>query len=112
MMGNLNELVYESSATNRYATFFFGLGTVALERGDVLVAFTDGISEAMNADEQEWGEERLIEAIVSRRALGPGDLIRSIMGEADSFVGGAPQARRHDPGGRTMRLKVRNPAPI
>ena len=142
MMGNLNELVYESSAANRYATFFFGrynsntrvltyvnaghnapmvfrgcagqspdvirldtggpvigllpacayeLGTVALERGDVLVAFTDGISEAMNADDQEWGEERLIEAIVSKRALGPGDLIRSLMGEADSFVGGAPQ---------------------
>lgn len=45
----------------------------------------------MNAHEQEWGEERLIETIVSRRVLGPGDLIRSIMEAADSFVGGAPQ---------------------
>lgn len=79
------------------------LGTMALERGDALVAFTDGISEAMNADDQEWGEERLMEAIVSRRALGPGDLIRSIMGEADSFVGGAPQ---HDARCCTVRVKV------
>jgi len=31
--------------------------------GDVLVAFTDGISEAMNHDDAEWGEERLRETI-------------------------------------------------
>ena len=34
-------------------------GSVRLSPGDVLVAFTDGISEAMNLDDEEWGEERI-----------------------------------------------------
>ena len=38
-----------------------------LRPGDVLVAFTDGISEAMNLDDEEWGEERLLEAIQSAK---------------------------------------------
>jgi len=33
--------------------------TVQLERGDLLVAYTDGVTEARNADDQEFGEERL-----------------------------------------------------
>ena len=33
--------------------------TVDLRSGDVLVAFTDGVTEALNAAEQEFGEERL-----------------------------------------------------
>lgn len=32
-----------------------------MKTGDLLLAFTDGISEAMNPDDEEWGEEQLIE---------------------------------------------------
>ena len=31
--------------------------------GDLLVAFTDGISEAMNLEDEEWGEDRLLDSI-------------------------------------------------
>lgn len=109
MIANLNRLVFESSAQNRYATFFLGMydsasrvlnyvnaghnapmviradgevvrleaggtvvglmrtasweqGQVKLQARDFLLAFTDGISEAMNHAVDEWGEERLIEA--------------------------------------------------
>ena len=34
-------------------------GTAGLEAGDVLVLFTDGVTEAMSPDEEEYGEERL-----------------------------------------------------
>jgi sigma-B regulation protein RsbU (phosphoserine phosphatase) len=37
--------------------------TVDLQPGDVLVAFTDGVTEAMNASEEEFGEERLKELL-------------------------------------------------
>ena len=37
-------------------------GRLQLQPYDVLIAFTDGISEAMTADYEEWGEERLIAA--------------------------------------------------
>ena len=33
--------------------------TIDLESGDVLVAFTDGVIEALNAKEEEFGEDRL-----------------------------------------------------
>ncbi|HKY32079.1 MAG TPA: SpoIIE family protein phosphatase [Candidatus Polarisedimenticolia bacterium] len=62
-----------------------------LAPGDLLVAFTDGISEAMNEEEEEWGDERLIEAMASRRGLGAGDLVQALLGEADRFAGAAPQ---------------------
>jgi phosphoserine phosphatase RsbU/P len=66
-------------------------GTVTLERGDVVVADTDGVSEAMNAADEEWGEERLTEAVGPRRSLSARDLIDHVMRSADAFVSGAPQ---------------------
>ncbi|MBV8864809.1 MAG: SpoIIE family protein phosphatase, partial [Acidobacteriaceae bacterium] len=111
LIQRVNNLVYNASSVNRYATFFYaeyeprdrqlsfvnaghnpplivrrsnpscqlfrleaggppvGLlpnstyeqGSFALEPGDLLVLFTDGIPESMNGDDEEWGEERLIE---------------------------------------------------
>ena len=37
-------------------------GSVRISPGDVLVAFTDGISEAMNLEDEEWGEDRLLDS--------------------------------------------------
>ena len=38
-------------------------GEVQLEKGDMLVGYTDGISEAMNPPEEEWSEVRVHNAI-------------------------------------------------
>jgi sigma-B regulation protein RsbU (phosphoserine phosphatase) len=65
--------------------------SVTLEPGDVLVAYTDGISEAMNAADEEWGEERLMEAVRSSRPGPAATLIERLMTSADAFVAGAPQ---------------------
>lgn len=46
----------------------------------------------MTANDQEWGEERLIEAVLSARTFAtPEALISHIMEAADAFVGSAPQ---------------------
>jgi sigma-B regulation protein RsbU (phosphoserine phosphatase) len=66
-------------------------GQVRLERGDLLVAFTDGISEAMNHADDEWGEERLIEAVRAVRGTPAKAILDRIMRSADGFVAGAPQ---------------------
>jgi sigma-B regulation protein RsbU (phosphoserine phosphatase) len=65
---------------------------VALESGDLLVAYTDGISEATNDAGAEWGEEGLIEAIRRCRSGAPVDVIADVMATVDGFVGDAPQA--------------------
>jgi sigma-B regulation protein RsbU (phosphoserine phosphatase) len=148
MIANLNALVFESSDSNRYATFFYGRydpatrvldyvnaghnppmvfrnwgresfkedstaavirletggpvigllpawgyeqGSVTLQPGDVLVSFTDGISEAMNGDMEEWGEDQLIATVTPACEQPLTDLIARIMAAADAHTGTAPQ---------------------
>ncbi len=67
------------------------MGEVRLERGDFLVAFTDGVSEAMNELDEEWGEERLLCAICESPGARPALLVHQIIRMADEFVAGAPQ---------------------
>jgi len=64
---------------------------LAIEAGDVLVAYTDGVSEAMNARDEEWGEERLMNAVAAHRMAPARALIDCLMTSADAFVAGAPQ---------------------
>ncbi|HZI93875.1 MAG TPA: GAF domain-containing SpoIIE family protein phosphatase, partial [Patescibacteria group bacterium] len=66
-------------------------GTVTLQSGDVLVAYTDGISEALNGDEEEWGEQRLIGAIARCGNLPAAETITRLMQDTDAFVDGAEQ---------------------
>jgi serine phosphatase RsbU (regulator of sigma subunit) len=66
-------------------------GTVQIGRDDVIVAFTDGIIEAMNGDDLEWGEGRLLAAIQANQQRAASDLIRSIMAGVDRYVGETPQ---------------------
>jgi sigma-B regulation protein RsbU (phosphoserine phosphatase) len=66
---------------------------VQLISGDYLVAFTDGVSEAMNAADEEWGEERLTETIraCAESSLPAAEMMRRILSAADTFVAGAKQ---------------------
>ena len=66
-------------------------GCVTLAGGDVLVAYTDGMSEAMNAADEEWGEERFMDAVRPNRAVTARTFIDRLMTSADAFVAGAPQ---------------------
>jgi serine phosphatase RsbU (regulator of sigma subunit)/dihydrofolate reductase len=59
--------------------------------GDILLAFTDGISEAMNASEDEWGEARMIAEAQAHADLNAEDLLQRLFRTADAFAAGAPQ---------------------
>lgn len=65
--------------------------TIALAPGDWLVVFTDGLVEAVNARDEEYGESRLLSAIDAGRAVEPPDLLRRLMNDLDFFVGNTPQ---------------------
>jgi sigma-B regulation protein RsbU (phosphoserine phosphatase) len=142
LMEKMNQLVYESSASNRYATFFFAVynpstramqyvnaghnppflmrgpvqggapflqleacgpvigllpqvsyeeGVLILEPGDVLLAYTDGISEAMAQDDEEWGEERMLLAAEAGSVRSADDILEAVFAAANKFTGAAPQ---------------------
>jgi serine phosphatase RsbU (regulator of sigma subunit) len=59
--------------------------------GDILLAFTDGISEAMNAAEDEWGEDRMIAEAQAYANLNAVELMQRLFRAADAFAAGAPQ---------------------
>ncbi len=142
LMTNVNQLVFDATPINRYATFFYGQyqhenrvfryvnaghnppvvlrrskdgsthvirletggpvvglfpgapyqeGSLILDPGDLFVGFTDGISEAMNNQDEEWGEERMIPAAAANSGRPAAEMIPFLMAEADRFAAGAPQ---------------------
>jgi len=64
---------------------------VELEPGDLIVGFTDGISEAMNPAEEEWGEEALLNELKTLRDLPPRSIHDACVAAADKFAAGANQ---------------------
>lgn len=64
---------------------------IQLESGDLLVLFTDGISEAENSAQEEWGEPALEKTARACDGKPPADVITAIMTAADAFAAGAPQ---------------------
>ncbi len=140
LMENMNQLVYEASAVNRYATFFFAIfdpvtrrlyyvnaghnppallrespdhpvirleaggpvvgllpnmqyeeQSVTLQPGDLLLTYTDGISEAMTKEDEEWGEERMLQTVQSAQHRSVKEILQVTFGAADEFTAGAEQ---------------------
>ena len=147
----LNRIIYDSSTSNRFVTFFFGeydpatrtldyvnaghnapallrpaapdkdgfctpetpclvqrldtggpvigiftevhyeQGRLQLQTYDVLIAFTDGISEAMTADYEEWGEEQLLASARMATHRSAQEIVTAVIESADHFTAGAAQ---------------------
>ncbi len=67
-------------------------GRIQLRPYDTLIAFTDGISEAMTASLEEWGEERLITAARMSTHRSAQEIVTAVIASADHFTAGAPQS--------------------
>ena len=141
LAGQMNRLLYQSTATNSYATFFYaeldcaagrlryvnaghnppyrvrrvdggvevselsvggtviGLfpdaayedGEVELRPGDLLVAFTDGVPDARNADGDEYGEERLKAFLRDALGQSPDAITAALAARLRAWMAGAEQ---------------------
>jgi sigma-B regulation protein RsbU (phosphoserine phosphatase) len=65
--------------------------SLPLASGDVLLFFTDGLSEAMNTRAELFGEQRLRDVLEASERLSSEELKERILAEIQSFVGGAAQ---------------------
>jgi len=65
--------------------------SVTLGPGDMLVAYTDGVTEAMKNNYVQWGVERFREAL-ARAPHGADATIQHVLHEIDQFVSGAHQS--------------------
>jgi sigma-B regulation protein RsbU (phosphoserine phosphatase) len=138
-VAKVNTQLYNSTETNKFATFFFSIlnpedneisftnaghdppmliskdneirkltsggpvigfienivyleEKITLNAGDVLVVYTDGITEAMNEDEEEFGEERLQELLLELRTRSASEIISVIIDNVTEHSGEVPQS--------------------
>ena len=70
----------------RYMNFEF-----VLEKGDKMLLYTDGLSEATDAHDQLFGRERAIQAFEAYYEKSPQGIIEGVKSRVDEFVGEAPQ---------------------
>ena len=64
---------------------------VPLERDDCLVLYTDGVTEALDTDGNEFGVERTIQSVRASAANGAQAIIARLIDDLRNFVGSQPQ---------------------
>ena len=66
--------------------------TVTLSPGDLLLVFSDGVSEALSAAGDEYGESRIIATANAHPGATPGDLLQALFSDVRAFTKGAAQS--------------------
>ena len=64
---------------------------IGLRSGDIIVLYTDGVTEAINEKEEQFGQERLISVIRDNHTLPAQDIIARVQNEIMTFAGKQPQ---------------------
>ncbi|HXJ92290.1 MAG TPA: SpoIIE family protein phosphatase [Terriglobia bacterium] len=65
---------------------------LTLNPGEVVVIYTDGLSEARNSRDEEYGEARVIESLIGRAQLGTRSLVQACLDSLAKFLANAPLA--------------------
>ncbi len=86
----LQRLNVGGTAIGLFRESTFEQGELSLERGDLLLAFTDGITEPQNAFEEEFGERRVVEALQQTGMVSPDIIARQIYQSVNEWTG-SPQ---------------------
>ena len=64
---------------------------IRLERDDCLVLYTDGVTEALNTEGDEFGLERTIQAVRASASNGAPAIVKQLIGDVRNFTGSHPQ---------------------
>lgn len=85
----------DSTATvlGLFAEWSCSLGECALESGDTLVLYTDGVTESFNEREEEFGEQRLIASLHRTQDHSAETVVRSVLSDLRAF---SPHEQRDD----------------
>jgi sigma-B regulation protein RsbU (phosphoserine phosphatase) len=91
--GEVSRLEEGGAVVGMLPTMFINYtqGEIQLEPGDLLVGYTDGISEAMNPAEEEWSEDAMLEELKAVYDKPSEEILTHIVACADKFADGAKQ---------------------
>ncbi len=88
--GSVERLVSTATILGAFESWSGFEPEVSLDPGDLLVLFTDGLTEAWNEREGEFGEARLIGLLEERRDTNLRELVNAVVSEVNHFSGGIP----------------------
>ena len=88
---SIQELSTGGAVIGLFPQMAYEEATVSLQSGDVLVIFTDGVTEAMNERDEEFGEERLKALLPEILCLPVGEISARISAELKAWINDAPQ---------------------
>src|SRR6185369_16734424 len=83
--GSVDQLDSTSTVLGLFKDWDCAIGERNLFAGDTLALYTDGITESFNESEEEYGEERLIEALRKYRKLSSQSLLEAIVDDVQKF---------------------------
>jgi len=83
--GSLERLASTSTVIGLFPRWECATRRVTLRPDDLLVIYTDGVTESLNHDFEEFGEERLINAVLRHRDLAPQPLMSMIVNDVRAF---------------------------
>jgi len=67
-------------------------GVIDLGPGDVVVLYTDGVTEAMDVEHRQFGEERLVATVAACADAGAQQVVDAVVAAVRSFTGNIPQS--------------------
>lgn len=88
--GNVRKLTGGGLVLGIFPRFIYEEQMTSLSPGDIVVLYSDGITETVSSDGEDFGEEKFLEVLVKNRHLPAHEIIREINEELDIFSGGAP----------------------
>lgn len=83
--GTVERLDATCTVVGLFADWRCSMAEFRLNDGDVLALYTDGVTESFNAEEEEFGERRLVDALRRHRDLPAQELARAVVDEVVQF---------------------------
>lgn len=90
--GNAEDLNGGGLVMGLFGSASYETYTARLNEGDVLVLFSDGVTEATNAGGEEFGDDRLRQTVTLNRDKDAAGLVRAVTSALTTFVAGAATA--------------------
>jgi sigma-B regulation protein RsbU (phosphoserine phosphatase) len=89
--GAVERLDATATVIGMFPDWTCGTAEVELETGDVVGIYTDGITETVGRDGEQFGEARLLETLQKNRHLEAADIVRNVENAVEQFKFGEPR---------------------
>jgi serine phosphatase RsbU (regulator of sigma subunit) len=89
--GTVEELVSNATVLGLFDYVFYESSAFRLDKGDILVVYSDGLTDAQNPQEEMFGEERLLRIIRQEAPSGSQALEERFLKAIEEFIQGMPQ---------------------